>query len=179
MNYTDTSKVIDEFPNYSVTVNGKILKKDGQEKPQHKNRDGYQTVDLWKDGKKTCKSVHRLVATAFIPNPLNKPTINHIDGNKANNSIDNLEWNTYSENLQHAHKTHLRENTLTKEIQSKGGLSHRRPIRVKETGEIFPSLKDCCEALNLHKGAVSRCCSGISRSSHGYSFEYVDNEVTL
>lgn len=56
-----------------------------------------------------CQYVHILVAQNFIPNPLNKPTVNHKDGNKHNNRVDNLEWNTYSENNQHSIDTGLRE----------------------------------------------------------------------
>lgn len=64
---------------------------------------GYLTVYL--DGKNVL--LHRLVATAFIPNPENKPCVNHKDGNKQNNSIDNLEWVTQAENNRHARKTGL------------------------------------------------------------------------
>lgn len=62
---------------------------------------GYERVTLRDDGKRSSRYVHRLVAEAFIPNPLNKPCINHKDGNKSNNSVDNLEWVTYSENMKH------------------------------------------------------------------------------
>ena len=69
---------------------------------------GYPTVDLWKNNKGTKHSVHRLVCIAFLDNPDNKPTVNHIDGNKENNEISNLEWNTYSENHIHAFDTGLK-----------------------------------------------------------------------
>lgn len=68
---------------------------------------GYQCVKLYKDGKKKAALVHRLIATSFIPNPDNKPMVNHIDGNKLNNHVDNLEWVTCQENLKHARDTGL------------------------------------------------------------------------
>ena len=69
---------------------------------------GYEMVMLCRNYKTFNASVHRLVARAFIPNPKNKPHINHIDGNKANNSIENLEWCTPSENMIHAYRTGLK-----------------------------------------------------------------------
>ena len=63
---------------------------------------GYLHVNLWHGGKSKHFSIHRLVAIAFIPNPENKPEVNHIDGNKLNNRVSNLEWVTSSENQRHA-----------------------------------------------------------------------------
>lgn len=71
------------------------------------NTFGYPKVGLYKDSKYTSATVHRLVAEAFIDNPDNKPQINHIDGNKANNNVSNLEWCTNSENMQHAWRERL------------------------------------------------------------------------
>ena len=68
------------------------------------DKNGYLRVKLLG---KTCK-VHRLVATAFIPNPENKPTVNHINGIKSDNRVDNLEWATYTENTRHAYDTGLK-----------------------------------------------------------------------
>ena len=62
-------------------------------------RSGYYTVNLCKDTKRVSKQVHRLVAEAFIPNPLNKKVVNHIDFNRKNNIVTNLEWNTQKENV--------------------------------------------------------------------------------
>ena len=64
----------------------------------------YPKVNL---GRNNCRTVHRLVASAFIPNPENKQTVNHIDGNKLNNKLSNLEWSTFRENNQHAKKLGL------------------------------------------------------------------------
>ena len=73
------------------------------------DKDGYLGIALSKNAKVKKFKVHRLVAKAFIPNPENKETVNHIDGCKMNNSISNLEWNSQSENNYHAIKTGLRK----------------------------------------------------------------------
>lgn len=68
---------------------------------------GYYQITFFYQKNKIRKTVHRLVALAFIPNPLNKKTVNHKDGNKLNNCVSNLEWNTYKENTQHAFDNNL------------------------------------------------------------------------
>lgn len=70
---------------------------------------GYLRITLYKDGKTKNHYVHVLVAKAFIPNPENKPYVNHRDGNKQNNAIENLEWVTGSENILHAYETGLKK----------------------------------------------------------------------
>lgn len=71
-------------------------------------RNGYKRIHVSKNGIHYKYLVHRLVAETFVPNPFNLPVVNHIDGNKQNNSVANLEWCTYSDNLKHAFKTGLR-----------------------------------------------------------------------
>ena len=68
------------------------------------NPRGYEQVFLSKDGNQKSYSIHRLVAKAFIPNPENKPCVNHLDGDKTNNIVNNLEWCSYSENKIHSHE---------------------------------------------------------------------------
>ena len=75
---------------------GKVLK------PQVHSRKGYLRVDLYKNNQNKHIGIHRLVAKAFIPNPENKPTVEHMDGDKTNNHVDNLIWATYSEQMQTA-----------------------------------------------------------------------------
>lgn len=91
--------------------------------------DGYICVSLIKNGKTKFTGLHRLVANAFIPNPENKPQVNHKDGNKHNNSIDNLEWATIVENIQHAFDTGLNQ-------AKKGEKSHLSKLTEKEVLEI-------------------------------------------
>jgi hypothetical protein len=78
---------------------------------------GYKIVNLKVDGKQNNHLVHRLVATAFVSNPENKKFINHIDGNKLNNEVSNLEWCTRSENMKHANEIGLTDIVNRKEVK--------------------------------------------------------------
>ena len=87
--------------------NGKKLLIKGQPLKVHLNRRGYLRINLRKDGKDTNHTVHRLVAKAFIPNPEDKPQVNHLNGVKTDNNVCNLEWCTRAENIEHAYRNGL------------------------------------------------------------------------
>ena len=110
-------KPIEGFENYKISNTGRVK---GNHFKSHKdlnpanNGRGYLTVCLYKDKKQKRMSIHRLVALHFIDNPYNKPDVNHKDGIKANNHIDNLEWVTKSENMRHGFDLGLFDNSRQK-----------------------------------------------------------------
>lgn len=101
-------RLIPGFEGYAVTTHGSVFSylSDKWLKPSL-SRQGYYMVSLRKDAGYYRTSVHRLVALAYVDNPDSKPQVNHIDGNKLNNHVDNLEWCTQAENQQHANRTGL------------------------------------------------------------------------
>lgn len=107
-------RVVKDFPNYEISTYGNVYNRrnDRMLNPCIDRSHDYAVVNLYDhNGKFHRRYVHRLVAEAFIPNPRQKRTINHIDCNKANNHISNLEWATDSENMLHAFENNLCENT--------------------------------------------------------------------
>ena len=102
---------IQGFPSYEVSNKGRVKNKKSGILLKAYVRRLYKTVSLRKPGEKTSTTlhIHRLVAKAFIPNPHNFPQVNHIDGDKLNNNVENLEWCTCGMNIKHAYDTGLRE----------------------------------------------------------------------
>lgn len=98
-------KQIPGFPNYTICKNGIVKGKDIKSQTLGKN--GYKYVTLYANNQSKKLYIHRLLAELYIPNPENKRTVNHIDGNKQNNCLTNLEWHTDSENIQHAYDNGL------------------------------------------------------------------------
>lgn len=91
----------------NIRKNGRVDNRKGKILKPKIDKYGYQVITLSKDGVRKTYTIHQLVAKAFIPNPENKKTVNHKDGNKLNNCIDNLEWATEKENQQHKWKNGL------------------------------------------------------------------------
>lgn len=129
-------KQIQGFPDYEIGDLGTVKRlKFGKERilKPGVDRYGYANVTLSKENLRYKVLVHRLVATHFIPNPENKPTVNHIDGNKLNNEKSNLDWNTRSENSKHGFNNGL--------IKSKYGSSNGNAKLTPEQVEQIRKLK--------------------------------------
>lgn len=135
-----------------------------------KTNDYYYVVITSDDGKQMHKNIHRLVAETFIENPLNKPCVNHIDGNKRNNNVNNLEWVTHSENDIHAFRIGLRVST-SKQVQ-KAIDSTRIPVRNKTTGEVYRSITEAANAIGGKLGGVRKCIIGERKRYKGMEFEF-------
>lgn len=105
---------------------------------------GYQFVILSVNGKVKNKLIHRLVAEVFIPNPNNLPEVNHKDGNKCNNSVENLEWCTHRDNLKHSVDTGLRYS----QCNIIRGVKMVTPTKEEI---VFKSMNDCCKYFGFTK----------------------------
>ena len=116
-----------------------------------KNKFGYLHVILCKEGKVTTFRVQRLVANAFIPNPENKPEVNHIDENKENNCVWNLEWCTHQYNNEY----------------SKG-----KKILCVETNKVYPSAMEAQRQTVVHQQSIIACCKGKLKTTGNYHWKY-------
>lgn len=122
---------------YKVNELGEVYKFNSNGLKKMKNqidKDGYEVLNFKFGGKIIGRKVHRLVAQHYIPNPLNKRCVNHIDGIKTNNKVDNLEWVTHSENMIHATKLGLAKN--------KGELNPRAKLKNTQRDEIIRLRKE-------------------------------------
>ena len=128
-----------------------------------KFKNGYMHVKLTKNGKGVEPSVHRLIAITFIPNPGNLSQVNHIDGNKSNNYITNLEWCSSSENQLHSRRV----------LNRICGLTRKKTLCI-DTGEIFDSTHHAARAFNLSPGGVYNVCIGKNKHTGGMHFKFVD-----
>lgn len=122
---------------------------------QHDDGRGYLQVELFKNGVGRKFKIHRLVAEAFIPNPENKPTVDHIDRDRRNNNISNLRWATYKE--QRSNQT----SGECKVIASKNGLESH-----------YMSISECARSIGSNSSNVTAVCKGRRNSANGYKIRY-------
>ena len=161
--------------NYDVSNTGKVKRSGSDKDCSVRDKKGYLAVDLYRDGRRKTERVHRLVAEAFVPNPDNKPEVNHIDGNRYNNNASNLEWVTHKENVHHAWDNGLARPSygmLGKNNPNSGRKG--KPIRIVETGEVFESSLDCERAIDGNNRHINDCLRGRQKTHRGYHFEYVE-----
>ena len=143
-------------------LKGKMMKLT-KDRGRIESKTKYLVVNLRKEGKNKVCQVHRLVAEVFIPNPMNYPVPNHIDGNKENNMVDNLEWVTYSENNQHALNTGLRKPRGKAIIQY--DLSHNKISEYKSAS--YAARVNC-----LDRGSIVHCLTKRREIYAGFIWEY-------
>lgn len=148
------------------TVDHYVTRKDGKKRfvkghvlPQHHLRNGYMQVSLTINGKTVALSVHRVIAMCFLPNPINLPEINHIDCDKTDNHLNNLEWCTRKYNI---------------DYREERGTARNRPVVVinLETSEVlwFKSQMEASRQLKCSEGNIRGVIAGQRKQTKGFWF---------
>lgn len=165
-------KDIEDYENlYQVSNLGKIRNSKGLIMKQKPSKDGYVRILLCKNGHYTAKYVHILVAKAFISNPNCKAEVNHIDANKSNNTVSNLEWVTRSENHFHAVSKGLKPINPTKGKYGKDNPC-TKPLYQYDLNENFirewSSREEAAEYYGCIPNSISRCMNGVRKTCKGF-----------
>ena len=129
------------------------------------NKDGYLGVVLSKNGKQKGISVHRLVALMFIPNPENKPEVNHKNENRNDNRAENLEWMTHKNNINYGTRTEKASKSRYKKVMA---------ISLTETKVMVFQSESQAEKLGFGQSCISKCCNGKQKSHKGYKWRYIN-----
>ncbi len=162
---------------YKVSSDGRVMSFYRGEKPLFPLRttSGYLMVYLTKNRKAKYKAVHRLVASAFVPNPHQKTQVNHIDGNKHNNCANNLEWVTPSENVLHAHRVLC----VPSSMLSRKGENNKNSIPVCQydlNGNFlkqWAGVSDAARGIGCNPCQIQNVIAGRSLTCHGFMWSYI------
>ena len=174
-------KKVPEFGDkYSVSTSGHVRNDvTGKVLKNTLKNDGYLCVHLSHQNHARMIMVHRLVAEAFIPNPNGLPVVNHIDGNKNNPTVDNLEWVTFSDNSKHAYRIGLSNisekcrKAVSKIAAENGARTTRKAVcRIDADGVItvYKGVKEAARANNILRQNISRACKNPEYTAGGYKW---------
>ena len=147
---------------------GAQCKRTGQVLKPQLHRKGYPVVRISYKNKKSSAKIHRMVALAFIPNPMDLPQVNHKDGNKLNNHVDNLEWIDNLSNMRHAVA-----NGLARRVNH-AGRPQKAVIAINAVGNIsrYNSIADAEENTNTLRSNIVAVCKGRRNKANGYVWKY-------
>lgn len=163
MTEVETFVKIEGFENYEVSNLGKVRNmKTGKILKPQPDKDGYLRLGLYENNKKKKLFLHRIIATTFIDNHEGKPCVNHIDENKLNNDLSNLEWCTVRENNVYG--------TRMKRVAEK---LFKKVIQLDLNDNVlneFKSMKQAAQKTGTHAGDISSCCNGKLKSAGGFKW---------
>jgi hypothetical protein len=158
---------IDGYAEYKISPSGQILSPYGRLLKLTPRPSGYVRVSLHSDGVGKSLAVHRLVAQHFLPNPDDLPVVNHINGNRSDNRVANLEWVTVAQN-------NARKVRAAKRGPKRGVVQETLDGVVVRT---WPAIVDAARALGASRTTIGRCCSGKIKSAGGFRWKYSEEEI--
>lgn len=153
------------YKGYTVFSNGIIIGLLGKPIKPKNNGNGYLNIGVHYNGEIKYEYIHRIVATLFIPNPYNKKCVNHINGIKADNRVENLEWVAHSENTIHAYKNGLWEN----QRKSVGGNNKRRVVNL-DSNIIYASAKEAALKNGFNYRTFTQWLSGYRKNKTNFTY---------
>jgi len=169
---------VKDYPDYGIDSTGTVwsYKKGKRKEKKHSNTDGYRITTLHRLEDLSCRScsVHRLVAQAFIPNPENKPQVNHKNGIRHDNRVENLEWCTTFENARHAHDVLGKKN-----VAGKDNNRSKPVIQLSEDGKIiaeFEGTRHAQKMIGISQSNISKAARGEKYTAGGFRWKYKEVE---
>lgn len=181
-------KDVEGWEDYTIDTNGNVFsKRKNKYLKQIINKYGYCKVTLQKNKYRKIYSVHRLVAENFIDNPNNYPVVNHIDSNKKNNNIENLEWVTYKQNSEHAVKNHrfdnmAKQNSIRLKNNPLNGYIYANEITKKKVAQcnkdnilikVYKSISEASRQTGITIASISYSANGKRKTGGGYIWQFV------